>query len=105
MPAYHWLAQTDLAFNHIADDLKVQAHLGVPYSAEMIANARADLVAQATPDHPGVDNLIKRYPRAQSRDFDGKPQRISEADALIAYLQLLGTQVDFKLYDDKANIR
>ena len=105
MPAYPWLAQTDLAFNHIADDLKVQAHLGVPYSAEMIANARADLVAQATPDHPGVDNLIKRYPRAQTRDFDGKPQRISEADALIAYLQLLGTQVDFKLYDDKANIR
>jgi cytochrome c oxidase cbb3-type subunit 2 len=39
------------------------------------------------------------------RDFDGHPQRISEADALIAYLQMLGTQVDFKLYDNKANIR
>jgi cytochrome c oxidase cbb3-type subunit 2 len=40
-----------------------------------------------------------------ARDFDGNPTRITEADALIAYLQLLGTQVDFKLYDDKANIR
>ncbi len=39
------------------------------------------------------------------RDFDGDPKRITEADALIAYLQLLGTLVDFKLYNDKANIR
>ena len=47
----------------------------------------------------------RRYPKAQSRDFDGDPQRITEADAMIAYLQALGTLVDFKLYDDKANIR
>jgi len=105
MPAYPWLAQTDLAFGHIADDLKVQARLGVPYTAEMIANAGTDLVAQAVPDHPKADDLVKRYPRAQARDFDGNAGRITEADALIAYLQLLGTQVDFKLYDDKANIR
>ena len=43
--------------------------------------------------------------RRNARDFDGNPARITEADALIAYLQMLGTQVDFKLYDDKANIR
>ena len=48
---------------------------------------------------------MKRYPKAQSRDYDGNPSRITEADALIAYLQVLGTLVDFKLYDDKANIR
>jgi cytochrome c oxidase cbb3-type subunit 2 len=105
MPAYPWLAQNDLAAEHIADDLKVQAALGVPYTEEMIANARTDLVAQATPDHPAAEDTLKRYPRAQTRDFDGNPKRITEADALIAYLQLLGTQVDFKLYDDKANIR
>ncbi len=105
MPSYRWLEQTDLAFDHIADDLKTQASLGVPYSPEMIANAKADVVAQATPDSAGADDLVKRYPRAQARDFDGDPQRITEADALIAYLQMLGTQVDFKLYDDKANIR
>jgi cytochrome c oxidase cbb3-type subunit 2 len=105
MPSYPWLERTDLAFDHIADDLKAQSSLGVPYSAEMIANAKADVVAQATPDSPTADDVVKRYPRAQTRDFDGDPRRISEADALIAYLQMLGTQVDFKLYDDKANIR
>ena len=71
----------------------------------MIENATRDVVTQATADSPDAADLIKRYPKAQARDFDGNPNRISEADALIAYLQLLGTQVDFKLYDDKANIR
>jgi len=105
MPAYPWLAATELNATHIANDLKVQAALGVPYTAEMIANAAADLRTQATTDSPGADDLVKRYPKAQARDFDGDPARISEADALIAYLQLLGTLVDFKLYNDKANIR
>jgi cytochrome c oxidase cbb3-type subunit 2 len=62
-------------------------------------------VTQATTDSADVAALAKRYPKVNARDFDGNSQRISEADALIAYLQLLGTQVDFKLYDDKANIR
>jgi cytochrome c oxidase cbb3-type subunit 2 len=105
MPDYSWLAQTDLDFQHIAQDLKVQALLGVPYSADMIANATADVVTQATTDSSDAMDLAKRYPKATARDFDGNPGRVSEADALIAYLQMLGTQVDFKLYDDKANIR
>jgi cytochrome c oxidase cbb3-type subunit II len=105
MPAYPWLARTDLDFRHIATDLRVQAHLGVPYSPAMIENAVRDVTIQATTDHPDADALAQRYPKAQSRDFDGNPRRITEADALIAYLQMLGTQIDFKLYDDKANIR
>ena len=105
MPAYPWLARTELDITHIADDLRVQAMLGVPYSTEMIAEAATDARAQATADDPAAVDLVKRYPKAQSRDFDGNAARISEADALIAYLQLLGSQVDFKLYDDKANIR
>jgi cytochrome c oxidase cbb3-type subunit 2 len=71
----------------------------------MIAAANADLRTQATTDAPDAEALAKRYPRAQVRDFDGNPQRVTEADALIAYLQMLGTQVDFKIYDNKANIR
>jgi cytochrome c oxidase cbb3-type subunit 2 len=105
MPDYSWLAETDLDFSHLAQDLKVQATLGVPYTPEMVAKAAADVVAQATNDNPDAVELIKRYPKANARDFDGNPTRITEADALIAYLQMLGTQVDFKLYDDKANIR
>ena len=105
MPDYSWLAATDLDFSHLAQDLKVQATLGVPYTPEMVEKAAADVVAQATNDNPDAVELIKRYPKANARDFDGNPTRITEADALIAYLQMLGTQVDFKLYDDKANIR
>jgi cytochrome c oxidase cbb3-type subunit 2 len=105
MPDYGFLEKTDLNYEHIAQDLKVQALLGVPYTAEMIANADADVVTQATSDSPAAAALDKRYPKAQARDFDGNPNRITEADALIAYLQMLGTEVNFKLYDDKANIR
>jgi cytochrome c oxidase cbb3-type subunit 2 len=105
MPAYPWLAATELDFDHIDDDLKVNAALGVPYTAEMIASARADVRTQATTDAPEAAAFTKRYPRSQARDYDGNSGRITEADALIAYLQVLGTLVDFKLYDDKANIR
>jgi cytochrome c oxidase cbb3-type subunit 2 len=105
MPAYPWLFTTDLDYGHIAEDMKVQATLGVPYSDEMIAKAVDDVRTQATPDAPDAADLAKRYPKAQARDFDGNPTRVTEADALIAYLQMLGTLVDFKLYDDKANIR
>jgi cytochrome c oxidase cbb3-type subunit 2 len=105
MPGYPWLAQTDLDFEHIATDLKVQATLGVPYTLEMIAQARADVRTQATTNAPDAADLAKRYPKTLARDYDGDPARITEADAMIAYLQVLGTLVDFKLYDDKANIR
>jgi cytochrome c oxidase cbb3-type subunit 2 len=105
MPAYPWLAATDLDFEHIATDLKVQATLGVPYTHEMIAQARADVRTQATTAAPEAAALADRYPKAQSRDYDGNPARITEADAVIAYLQVLGSLVDFKLYNDKANIR
>src|SRR4051812_3023041 len=105
MPAYPWLAATDLDFKHIEDDLRVQAALGVPYTAEMIGKAQADVRTQAIADGPEAADLAKRYPRAQSRDYDGIPGRVTEADALIAYLQVLGTFIEFKLYDDKANIR
>jgi cytochrome c oxidase cbb3-type subunit II len=103
MPAYPWLATTELDLSHIDDDLRVQAVLGVPYTADMIVNAQADARAQASAD--ASEDLTKRYPKAQARDYDGRPDRLTEADALIAYLQVLGTFVDFKLYDDKANVR
>lgn len=105
MPAYPWLVRTDLDFRHIADDLRVQARLGVPYGPDMIANAVADTRAQASSDPGDSIDVVKRYPKSQARDFDGNPNRISEADALIAYLQVLGTMVDFRLYNNRANIR
>jgi cytochrome c oxidase cbb3-type subunit 2 len=105
MPAYGFLEQTELDYSHIDRDLVTQAALGVPYTKEDIANAQKDVVTQATTDSPDAADLAKRYPKASARDFDGNPRAVTEADALIAYLQMLGTEVNFKLYDDKANIR
>jgi cytochrome c oxidase cbb3-type subunit 2 len=105
MPAYPWLFNTELDYSDVAEDMKVQALLGVPYSDEMVANALADVRTQATNDAADAAALIKRYPKSQARSFAGNAGRITEADALIAYLQMLGTLVDFKLYDDKANVR
>ena len=105
MPFYGFLEQTELDYAHIDENLKVQADLGVPYSKQDIADAQKDIVTQTTPDSPDAADLAKRYPKVNVRDFDGNPKRVTEADALIAYLQVLGTFVDFKLYDDKANIR
>ena len=105
MPAYPWLEQNELDAAGVAQDLKVQAALGVPYSPEMIARAESDIRTQANADDPNAAELARRYPNAQSRNFDGNPRTVTEADALIAYLQMLGTQIDFKLYDNKANVR
>ena len=61
--------------------------------------------SQASADALTPPTLVKRYPKALARDYDGNAGGVTEADALIAYLQVLGTLVDFKLYNDKANIR
>ncbi|CAA2160076.1 hypothetical protein MBRA_05242 [Methylobacterium brachiatum] len=79
--------------------------MGVPYTDEMIAQARSDLKAQLDPDGSGAADLQRRYPGATARNFGGEKARAAEIDALIAYLQVLGTMVDFKIYEDKKNLR
>jgi cytochrome c oxidase cbb3-type subunit 2 len=105
MPGYPFLAKTELDVRSISQEMKVQAMLGVPYTEEMIEKAAGDVSVQATADDPGAADLAKRYPKALARDFDGNPGAVTEMDALVAYLQMLGTLVDFKTYDRKANIR
>jgi cytochrome c oxidase cbb3-type subunit 2 len=102
MPPYKMLAMTPLDYRDVQKLLKANRTVGVPYSDDEIAHAKDDLEAQANPDSDGVDAFQKRYPKAQARDFDGDPSRITESDALIAYLQMLGTLVDFKTYRAKA---
>jgi cytochrome c oxidase cbb3-type subunit II len=103
MPSYHWLAENELEVTDISADLKTNALVGVPYSDEMIENAKADLAAQADPD-ADTEGLLARYPGAQVRSFDGDPGKLTEMDAVIAYLQMLGTLVDFSVYDDQADV-
>jgi len=102
MPRYGHLATTDLRTDDIADHLNANAVLGVPYSGEMIGNARADLIAQARTDGE-VEGLQIRYPKSQARDWDGDPGRLTEMDAIVAYLQMLGTLVDFTSYEPLAD--
>ncbi|MEQ8281222.1 MAG: cytochrome-c oxidase, cbb3-type subunit II [Parvibaculum sp.] len=98
MPGYPFLAETPLGTRNIEGALKALAMAGVPYDDDAIENARADIVAQVTP-FADTDGLMQRYPKTIARDFDGNPAMISELDALIAYLQMLGTLVDFNAYE------
>ncbi|RVI83115.1 cytochrome-c oxidase, cbb3-type subunit II [Sinorhizobium meliloti] len=104
MPSYAFLKETPLEVKNVAMSLEANRAVGVPYTDEMIGNAAADLKAQADPNADG-SGVEARYPKAKLGDFDGDPQRLSEMDALIAYLQMLGTLVDFSTYDDAAGYR
>ena len=105
MPGYPFLAKAELDMDDAVQHLTSNRMGGVPYTDAMIANAKQDLRAQVNPDDPNAAAFEKRYGKVSIRDFDGNPQKLSEADALIAYLQVLGTMVDFKGYDAKANYR
>jgi len=95
MPPYAFLATRELDFENIGGDLRALSSLGVPYDETMIENAAADFAAQV--DVFGdASGLHERYGDVQIRDFDGNPARLTEMDALIAYLQMLGTLVDFE---------
>ncbi|MAA98121.1 MAG: cytochrome-c oxidase, cbb3-type subunit II [Stappia sp.] len=105
MPGYPFLAEAKVETRDIADHLRTNTVVGVPYTEEQIEGAARDLVAQASPDSDNVDAFLERYPNAVVRDFDGDPSKVTEMDALVAYLQMLGTLVDFSVYDNKANLR
>jgi cytochrome c oxidase cbb3-type subunit II len=93
MPPYAFLADRDLDAGDMTARLTALYRVGVPYSKADLAKADDDLKAQADPEADTAD-LLKRYPKAQARDFDGNPSRLTEMDALLAYLQVLGTMVD-----------
>ncbi len=106
MPGYPFLAQRELQYGDIAARMATNRFIGVPYTDEQIQNAKADLEAQANPDADGADAVQQRYPKAVVRAFDGDPKKVTEADALIAYLQMLGTLVDFAKFDESGpNLR
>ncbi len=101
MPKYGFLANTRIEAEHVGELMATHAIMGVPYSDEMIEAAATDFRAQVDPFGDAGD-LVDRYPGAQVRSFDGRPG-VSEMDALIAYLQMLGTLVDFSTFEAVAN--
>ncbi len=98
MPGYPFLAQTPLKYDDIAAHLAANRTVGVPYTDDMIAKAVSDVRTQTNPESDDGDAFMGRYPKAQQRDFDANPKMVSELDALIAYMQMLGTLVDFSGY-------
>ncbi|MCU0910109.1 MAG: cytochrome-c oxidase, cbb3-type subunit II [Rhodobacteraceae bacterium] len=101
MPKYGFLRDRKIEPGYIGELMSTHAILGVPYTEEMIAEADADFRAQIDP-FGDTDGLLARYPKAQVRNFDREPG-VSEMDALIAYLQMLGTLVDFSTFEAVAS--
>ncbi len=97
MPKYGFLENRKLDGKYIGDIMAANAVVGTPYTEDMLANAQADFRAQADPDSD-YDGLLERYgDKVNVRNFDGQSE-LTEADALIAYLQMLGTLVDFSTF-------
>jgi cytochrome c oxidase cbb3-type subunit 2 len=95
MPAYRWLARNTLRIDDLGAHLAALRAVGVPYTDEMIANASVDAYRQATPESAQVAELSTRYGEATNiRAFDGDPSRVTEMDAIVAYLQILGQLTD-----------
>jgi cytochrome c oxidase cbb3-type subunit 2 len=95
MPAYPWLARTQLDVSVLQGHLAAQQALGVPYSDAMIADAARDALGQATPDSDNAYAMVERYGEdTQISAFDGVATSVTELDALIAYLQILGQLTD-----------
>jgi len=104
MPPYAFLANKDLRTSDLQAKLRAMTAVGVPYTQDQIDQTMADLQAQADPFSSDAPGLRRRYgARVINRDFDGDPERLTEMDALIAYLQMLGTLVDFRTYQAAAS--
>lgn len=97
MPGYAFMAERPIKADGFADHLSALRVVGVPYTDEMIAAAEEDLMAQADPE-ASTGDLEERYPRAVIGDLDGNPAEVTEMDAMVAYLQILGRMVDFADY-------
>ncbi|AIB10441.1 cytochrome c oxidase, cbb3-type subunit II [Azospirillum baldaniorum] len=103
MPGYAWMKDRPLKYTDIQDHMKTLRIVGVPYSDEQIASAKADLEAQKNPD-ADTAGLMKRYPKAVVANFTGN-KGVTEMDALVAYLQVLGTMVDFTKYQSPKQLQ
>ena len=100
MPGYPFLLEERLDTGPLSAQLRALQRIGVPYTNEQVNNAPRDAAAQADWEANLEDELIKSYgDKVQIRDFDGQRDTLSEMDALVAYLQVLGTLVDFNAID------
>jgi cytochrome c oxidase cbb3-type subunit 2 len=103
MPGYPWLLSNDLDYSDIVAKMTTLRKVGVPYSdddAGYQANVEkfGEKVAKTLDINKAEDNIMLQ---AKKGNYDGDPSRLTEMDALVAYLQVLGTMVDFNQYDEQ----
>lgn len=101
MPKYGFLMNRKVDPKMVRDLVMTHRIVGVPYTDEMVDAAMADVTGQTDP-WGDVDAITARYPKAQVRNFDGQ-EAVTEMDALVAYLQMLGTLVDFSTFTADAS--
>ncbi len=105
MPAYGFMAERGADLNNLDKHLKTLRLLGVPYTDAMIDNAERDARAQANPDSEYASGVAERYgEKVNVRNFDGNPAFVSELDALVAYLQVLGTMAEIQDFDPDLDV-
>ena len=102
MPGYPWLLEDELDYSQIEDRMVALKRVGVPYSqSQEEYDANVEQFGQEMADKLHVSNATQVLEdQAGAEDWDGKPGQITEMDALVAYLQVLGTMVDFSKYED-----
>ncbi len=102
MPGYPWLLEDELDYSQIEARMVAQARVGVPYSrTQSEYEANVEQFGQEMADKLHVSNGVEVLEaQAAAENWDGDPDRITEMDALVAYLQMLGTMVDFSKYED-----
>lgn len=105
MPGYSFMADRELSYLNMNEHLATLRIVGVPYTDDQIKSAIADVTTQANGEEGDVDAFLARYPKAAVGDFDGNPDKVTELDALIAYMQILGQMVDFTSYKPEMNRR
>ena len=101
MPPYKFLAKKKIDPSRYSKHLIANRRVGVPYTDEMVKMAASDMATQINPDADDFDGFMARYPKAVVRNFDGDASNITEMDAIIAYMQMMGTLVDFDQYEAK----
>ena len=100
MPNYGWLMKNTLDYSDIRARMKAQQRVGVPYTdTDAGYEANVKRFGKAVADNLDMTyaekNLLKQ---AEQGNYDGDQSRLTEMDALVAYLQVLGTMIDFKSY-------
>ena len=103
MPSYPWLLEAELDTSDIVEKMVTLRKVGVPYSTNeesYKANVAkfGEAVAKTLDVSKAKENIVNQ---AKAGNYDGDPSRLTEMDAVVAYLQVLGTMVDFDQYDEQ----